>query len=266
MIIKKQARQKEVVQQQPLSEPEIVVPAAVEVAVSAPEPPAPPVEQPVVQNVVQAPILPVKTQEELQSDAFSIDKIDFTQRQERRRGDRRRGYRRIDDRNLISRAQEEADQIKESAAKEGYRAGLEEAKHDIEILREHLSNFVSAKKEVFEYIAPDILEISVDIARKIIKKEIEQDPEAILGMILEVMDNLSKDETKITIKVNPMQSDLVREELPKVLSQRGIDARINVVSDENMESGGCLIQTGNGIIDAGLETQIEILKEALRGM
>lgn len=267
MIIKKQARQREVVQQQPLPEPEIEVP---EVPVAeetvVPEPPAPQVEQPAAPPVVQPSVVPEKSQAELQKDAFSIDKIDFTQRQERRRGDRRRGYRRIDDRNLISRAQEEADQIKESAAKEGYRAGLEEAKHDIEVLREHLSNFVSAKKEVFEYIAPDILEISVDIARKIIKKELEQDPEAILGMILEVMDNLSKDETKITIKINPMQSDLVREELPKVLSQRGIDARINVVADENMESGGCLIQTSNGIIDAGLETQIEILKEALRGM
>ncbi len=264
MIIKKQARQKEVVEQLPQQEPEIEV--SVEEEIVTPEPPALQVEQPVTQSVVQPSVLPEKTLEELQSDAFSIDKIDFTQRQERRRGDRRRGYRRIDDRNLISRAQEEADQIKESAAKEGYRTGLEEAKQDIETLREHISNFVSAKREVFEYIAPDILEISVDIARKIIKKEIEQDPETILGMILEVMDNLSKDETKITIKVNPMQSDLVREELPKVLTQRGVDARINVMADENMESGGCLIQTSNGIIDAGLETQIEILKEALRGM
>ena len=92
------------------------------------------------------------------------------------------------------------------------------------------------------------------------------DPEAILGMILEVMENLSKDETKITIKVNPMQADLIREELPKALAQRGTEARINVVADDNMETGGCLFQTSNGIIDAGLETQIEILKEALRGM
>ena len=52
-------------------------------------------------------------------DIFDLDNIDFSQRQERRRGDRRRGFRRIDDRNLISRAREEADAIKESAIKEG---------------------------------------------------------------------------------------------------------------------------------------------------
>ena len=246
MIIKKQARKKEVVQevQQPASEENVVVVEEVQ-------------QQPVQEQ--KTVVSPLPTQEEIKNDAFDIDKIDFTQRQERRRGDRRRGYRRIDDRNLISRAQEEADQIKESAAKEGYKAGLEEARNDI-------LDFVSEKKEVFEYIAPDILEIAVDIARKIIKKEIEQDPEAIISMILEVMENLSKEETKITIKVNPMEADLVREELPKALTAKGTEARITVVSDDSVSSGGCIFVTNNGIIDAGLETQIEILKEALKGM
>ena len=257
MIIKKQARQKHEQQQYQAPEPIVDNVVAEEVIVKQ--------EQPVQQKPEPTP-MQMPSQEELQNDAFNIDKIDFTQRQERRRGDRRRGYRRIDDRNLISRAQEEADQIKEAAAKEGYRAGLEEARTDIANLREAIADFVSAKKEVFEYIAPDILEISVDIARKIIKKELEQSPEAIIGMILEVMDNLSKDETKITIKINPMQADLVREELPKVLSQKGTEARINVLSDDSVETGGCIFQTSNGIIDAGLKTQIEILKEALRGM
>ena len=253
MIIKKQARKKEVVQevQQPASEENVVVVEEVQ-------------QQPIQEPKIEASPLP--SQEELKNDAFDIDKIDFTQRQERRRGDRRRGYRRIDDRNLISRAQEEADQIKESAAKEGYKAGLEEARNDILDLRESIANFISAKKEVFEYIAPDILEISVEIARKIIKKELEQDPQAIITMILEVMENLSKDETKITIRVNPMQADLVREELPKALSAKGTEARITVTADDSVETGGCVFLTSNGIIDAGLDTQLEILKEALKGM
>lgn len=252
MIIKKQARKKEVVQeQQPVPEENVVVVEEVQ-------------EQPVQEPKIEASPLP--SQEELKNDAFDIDKIDFTQRQERRRGDRRRGYRRIDDRNLISRAQEEADQIKESAAKEGYRAGLEEARNDIVALRESIEDFISAKKEVFEYIAPDILEISVDIARKIIKKELEQDPQAIINMILEVMESFTKDETKITIKVNPMQADLVREELPKALLAKGTEARITVTADDSVETGGCVFLTSNGIIDAGLDTQLEILKEALKGM
>ena len=48
--------------------------------------------------------------EEVNEDLFfDINDIDFNSRIERRQGDRRRGYRRIDDRNLVSRAQEEAE-------------------------------------------------------------------------------------------------------------------------------------------------------------
>lgn len=214
-------------------------------------------------TTVQTPI-PPRVEEKI--DIFDLDNIDFSQRQERRRGDRRRGYRRIDDRNLISRAQEEADSIKETAAKEGYRAGLEQAENDISLLRAKIADFVSAKKEVFEYIAPDILEISVDIARKIIKKEVEQNPQVILDSIVDVMRTLSKEEPRITVKLNPLQVDLVKTELPEYISSMGIEAKINVVGDDSIEEGGCILNTNNGIVDASLDTQLQIVKEALKGM
>lgn len=207
-----------------------------------------------------------KSLEEEKIDLFDLDNIDFSQRQERRRGDRRRGYRRIDDRNLISRAQEEAEMIKEAAAKEGYRAGLTQAEADIEILRQVISCMINAKQEVFEYIAPDILEISVEIARKIVKKEIEQDPQIILDSILDVLKTISKEESRITIKVNSLEADLISSELPESVKSMGIEARLNIVADESVEEGGCIVCTANGIVDATLSTQFEILKTALKGM
>ncbi len=227
------------------------------------------VQQPINQaqqsvSPVQNPLPQPPVEEKI--DIFDLDNIDFSQRQERRRGDRRRGYRRIDDRNLISRAQEEAESIKETAAKEGYRAGLEQAENDISLLRAKIADFVSAKKEVFEYIAPDILEISVDIARKIIKREVEQNPQVILDSIVDVMKTLSKEEPRITVKLNPLQVDLVKTELPEYISSIGIEAKINVVGDESIAEGGCILNTNNGIVDASLDTQLEIIKEALKGM
>ena len=144
-----------------------------------------------------------QTSEEPDIDLFDIENIDFTQRQERRRGSRRRGYRRIDDRNLVSRAQEEAENIKKSAFEEGYSQGLEAAKQDIESFQEQLSNFMGAPKEVYEYIAPDILEISVDIAKKIIKKEVESNPQVLINTIIDVLKTVSKNEPKLNIRVKP---------------------------------------------------------------
>lgn len=197
-------------------------------------------------------------------DLFNLDNIDFKQRTERRRGDRRRGFRRVDERNLISRAREEADSIREASAKEGYEAGILQAREDIEALREAISVFMNAKQEVFEYIAPDILEISIDIAQKIIKKEITQDPQMILDKITEILKTLSKEETKINLKVNPSQVSILKQSIPDILSDAGLDARIIIVPDETITEGGCVVTTANGIIDATIESQISIIKEALK--
>ncbi len=205
-----------------------------------------------------------KSIEEKDIDLFDLDNIDFKQRQERRKGDRRRGFRRIDDRNLISRAKEEANSIREAAAKEGYQEGLRSAKEDLERVKESLDVFFSAKQEVYESIAPDILEISLDIAKKIIKKEMAENPEILLENIKDILKGLSKEETKIMLKVNPSQAAMLKQEMPEAISTAGLEAKVIIVPDENTMEGGCMITTTNGVIDATIETQLAIISEALK--
>ena len=197
-------------------------------------------------------------------DIFNLDNIDFKQRNERRRGDRRRGFRRIDDRNLISRAREEAQSIKEASQKEGYQEGLNQAKADIEEMRDTLTAFMGAKQEVFDTVAPYVMEMSLDIAKKIIKKEIQQDPSIILDNIQELLRTLSKEESKITLKVNPIQVSLVKSEVPEMLTNVGLEAKLMVVPDDSIMEGGCLVETTNGVIDATIETQLSVISEALK--
>lgn len=208
------------------------------------------------------PVLP----EEPEIDLFDIENIDFNQRAERRRGTRRRGYRRIDDRNLVSRAQEEAETIKQSAFEEGYKKGLEQSNSDIENFRKNVKNFMSATKDVFEYIAPDILEISVDIAKKIIKKEVESDPQVIMNIIIDILKTISKNEPKINIRVKPQVVTYVKDMLPNITYEYGIDAKINIIADPSVDDGGCVFQTNNGIVDASIDTQLEIIKKAIEGI
>lgn len=222
--------------------------------------------------IEEIPITPEVSEEEAKTtetseesiDLFNLDNIDFKQRQERRRGDRRRGFRRIDDRNLISRAREEAIAIREAAAKEGYQDGLASAQSDLQQIRDDFSGFLNAPQEVFDFVAPNILEISLEIAKKIIKKEIEQDSNLIINNIKDVLNSLSKEEKKITLRTNPSQVDLLKQEIPDVLTNLGLEAKVVVVPDESVFEGGCMVVTNNGIIDATIETQLSIISEALR--
>lgn len=197
-------------------------------------------------------------------DLFDLDNIDFSQRDERRQGERRRGFRRIDDRNLISRAREEADTIREASAKDGYAKGVAKADSDIKDFRSQLEKFFNAKQEVFDAIAPEILRISVDIAKKIIKTEVQQNPDLIIANIQQCLKELSKEETKVMIKLNPEDVGNVKGKIPEMLENAGLDVKIMLVPDGSITQGGAIIQTTNGIIDVTIDTQVDIITKALR--
>lgn len=214
----------------------------------------------------KAPATPEPKKDEAQDvfEGFNLDMIDFSQRQERRRGDRRRGYRRIDDRNLISRAQEEAIYIKEQSYKEGYDKGLEEAKADIYKLNETLVDFLAYKEDLYRQISGDLLDISITVAEKIIKKEVSSDKSVLDSIVHDALKNLAKGETKIILKVAPQDVDYTKGLVPDILSTGQIEAKIYVTGDEKVDEGSVVIETSNGLIDANISTQLNMIKEAFK--
>ena len=82
--------------------------------------------------------------------------------------------------------------------------------------------------------------------------------------IKDIMKGLSKEETKITLRVNPSQAAILKQDVPEVATSLGLEAKIIVVSDENVMEGGCLVTTTNGVIDATVESQLAIISEVLK--
>lgn len=197
---------------------------------------------------------------------FDVDNFDFLQRDERRRGDRRRGYRRIDDRNLVSRAQVEAVSIKEEAVKEGYNKGLLQAEEDIKFLRESLSGFFSYRDEMMKSLSCDILEIALDVAQTIIKKEVAQDKEILLNTIVDILKSNAKADERITLKVSPEDAEFAKLSIPQMLSISQTEAKISVVAQENIDKGSVIVETSSGVVDASFKTQLEVIREAFKGI
>lgn len=193
---------------------------------------------------------------------IDISEIEFKERVERRRGERRRGYRRIDERTLVSRAQEEARSIRELAAKEGYKNGLENAQAEVARLKEVLEEFLSSRYAIYDEVAPHILEIAVEVAKKIIKKEVETSKDVLKNIIIEVLGELSAYEEKVTIKVAPDDVDFARASLPEIIKTAQLEAKVMVVADENVEAGSCTVISNNGVIDANFSTQLQIIQDA----
>ncbi len=202
---------------------------------------------------------------DIEKEAFEkidISSIEFKERIERRRGDRRRGYRRIDERSLVSRAQSEANSIKELAAREGYQNGLKKASKEIQEIKENLIEFLAMKNEMYNEFYPHIMEIAIETAKKIIKKETDLSKEVIKEITMSALDELNSDTEKITVKVNPDDCEFAAASLPEMLQEKGINAKLNVVPDETVEKGGCILIANNGVIDADIKTQLAILQNA----
>lgn len=195
---------------------------------------------------------------------LSIDNIQFEQREERREGSRRRGYRRSQDRNIISRAQKEAELIKENAKKEGYEAGVEALKEDIKELRENFAEFFEYKDKVFDKVSECITDIAVEIASKIINKHIEADREYLIPMIKGVVEEINKTENKIILKVMPKDVEIVKDKISEIFSENNTEASISVVADKEIKDGGVIVETSNGIVDASVTTQLAIMEKALK--
>ena len=206
-----------------------------------------------------------KVEEEI-VDVFDIDNFDFLQRDERRRGDRRRGYRRIDDRNLVSRAQMEATSIKETAIKDGYNFGLEKAQQDITSLKNSLNEFFTYKEQVIKEISKDILEIALDVAQTIIKKEVSQDREILLNTVVDILKSNVKGDERVTLKVSPDDVEYVKMSIPQILSTSQTEVKISVMGQDNIENGSVIVETSSGVVDASFKTQLDVLREAFKGI
>jgi flagellar biosynthesis/type III secretory pathway protein FliH len=184
------------------------------------------------------------------------------ERSERRRGDRRRGYRRVDDRNLISRAHEESNAIREQSAREGFEYGLAEAREELKKLGIAIKDLVEAKERAMEKYAGEIALIAIKVAEKIIKTEVACDETIVMNLVTNVLKSLGKEHNSITIKANPEDVDIINMNLPKLSSYFKSSSKIHVSEDEEIEQGSCVVETTSGMIDATFVTQLKILEQA----
>jgi flagellar assembly protein FliH len=212
-------------------------------------------------------ILPSKLPEQKIDETESFEKIDislieFKERVERRRGDRRRGYRRIDERSLVSRAQQEAHTIKELAAREGYKNGFSEAQEQLEEIKKNLAGFFEMKDAMYDEFYPHIMEIAFAIAKRIIKKETQMSDDILKNIFSEVLDGINSDAQRLEVKVNSQDVEFANASLPEILENRKLNVRIIVTPDDTIEKGSCAIIANNGVIDANFKTQLAVLQNA----
>ena len=109
----------------------------------------------------------------------------------------------------------------------------------------------AALAEVRNDVAGQTIELSLEVARQVIRTQLSTTPQSIEPVVREAIASLIDEQTGFTLQLSPDDADLLGPILEPLLHARG--ARI--VPDPAIQTGGCRIISSGAEIDATLRTR-----------
>lgn len=162
-------------------------------------------------------------------------------------------------------------EIEEQARQEGYDAGhaegwgkglaegREEAARETARLRELADTFSIEVGKADETISQQVLDLSLDFARALIKSSLTINPELVIPIVKEAVRYLPALHQPALLYLNPDDMVLVQEKIGDELTKTGWQ----ITGDAQLERGGCRVDTAHNQIDASLPTRWQRLTAAL---
>lgn len=162
--------------------------------------------------------------------------------------------------------------VKSEAYQEGYQEGISQAEEEMkrkiaemmEEARAVLTEAYRARDVIIQEAEPFLVELSCDIAEKIVEKQLTIEPEFTMNLIKKSLAR-KREQGLISLCVSPSQFTFVnaaREELSLAIDSQ---AELQILPDATVKDHGCVIRSSFGSIDARIDTQLaEIKKELLR--
>lgn len=187
---------------------------------------------------------------------------------------------------IVNDTKAEAKELLDKVQKEGYDAGYKDGKakgikDGREKIEDELKNIIrqandkaqktlrDAKEQTAEYFIraeDDIVAVVVMAIEKILPQHFLDSPQVILPVVREAIKHV-RDQKEVKVHVDPDSYDLVlmaRAEFQSMLTDG--TATVEIISDEALKPGDCVIETPNGGVDARLSTQIGLMKRAVESV
>ena len=145
----------------------------------------------------------------------------------------------------------------------GYQVGYDEAHQQVAQAVAHLNEIVGGVQQqishIDENVVQGLLDLALEVARKILRQSIQVKPELLLGVIREALTQLPHFNQSAHLALNPLDAQWVRETLGESLSHSGW----KIIEDATLERGGCRLNTAHSQIDASLEHRWKTVVAAL---
>lgn len=144
---------------------------------------------------------------------------------------------------------------------QGERAGAEAAARrgdaTLRRLAQTVEELAGLRTELIQKTERQVVELALAIAGRVLRREVSIDRELLIAMARVALERLGEN-TSATIRLNPDDYAFIGAK-----AQVGDSSLVRVVADPLVSSGGCLVQSDFGLIDAGIDAQLGEMAAAL---
>lgn len=134
----------------------------------------------------------------------------------------------------------------------GRQSALAEFDEKMKAASRAIENAASHKSRLRQEAERDVVSLALAVARRIVRRQIQVDEEAILGLVKAAFDNASLREIT-QVRVHPQFVAVVQKHLQSV----GAPVSIQLTGDASLELGGVILETARGCLDASADTQLD---------
>lgn len=153
-------------------------------------------------------------------------------------------------------------EARQTGFREGEAAGRKQATDQIQPVLDKMAQSIreigELRPKLRHEAETDVVKLASAIARKILHRELNADPEALSALIRLAMDKIRVNEL-VRVRVHPQHHAPIQQILTRVT----LGAQVELQADPRLQVGGLVIETTRGEFDASVETQ---LREIERGL
>ena len=146
--------------------------------------------------------------------------------------------------------------------REGEAAGRSRASGELQPVVERLARAIdelaNLRGRLRSEAEADLIKLALAIARRVLRRELAIDPEALHGLVLAALEKLQAQEI-CRVKVHPSHTAAVTACLQKVAT----GSVVEVVPDSSREPGAIVFETARGNLDVSVESQLQEIERGL---
>ena len=150
-----------------------------------------------------------------------------------------------------------AEEQYELRRKEGYETGLVEGQMEI---AEKMMDTVAASVDYLSDVEATVVDVVTKSVRRVLG---EMDSSERITSVVQNALAVARTQSKVTVRVSPNDLESVQSQLDAITRPYPTITLIDVVADSRLEPGGCILETAIGIVDAGVETQLQAIERSL---